>query len=175
MALAFGRRTRQIGTMILRDETPSDHAAVRALLAAAFPTLAEADLVERLRAAGDAAFEAVAVGPGGIVGHAMLSRMAAPFPALGLAPVAVAAEARRRGVGAALIARLLAGAEAAGWRAAFVVGDPAYYGRFGFDADLAAPFASPYAGPYLMACALGGPLPAGSGRVDYAPAFAALS
>ena len=56
----------------------------------------------------------------------------------------------------------------------FLVGEPAYYRRFGFAAETAAQFASPYAGPYFMALALGDiDIPA-AGRADYAPAFAGL-
>ena len=47
-----------------------------------------------------------------------------------------------------------------------------YYGRFGFRAETAAPFASPYAGPYFMALFLDSGLERPeSGRADYAPAF----
>ena len=161
--------------MLLRSEAAGDLAAIRALLRTAFPTAVEADLVERLRADGDLAYSLVAVEGEALLGHVALSPMAAAFPALGLAPVAVAALARRQGVAAALIRRALDEAGAAGWRAAFVLGDPAYDARFGFTAAAAAPFASPYAGPYLMARGLGGrEMPEGPGRVDYAPAFAAL-
>jgi putative acetyltransferase len=53
-----------------------------------------------------------------------------------------------------------------------VLGDPAYYRRFGFDADAARGFESPYADPYFLVLALGSAgLSARSGRVDYAPAF----
>jgi len=55
-----------------------------------------------------------------------------------------------------------------------VLGDPAYYRRFGFDSELASGFTSRYAGPHLMAFALTHPLPALTGQIDYAPAFAAL-
>ncbi|MCC7427319.1 MAG: N-acetyltransferase [Alphaproteobacteria bacterium] len=149
---------------------------VRALLCAAFPTPAEADLVERLRRDGDAAVALVAAaGDGRVIGHVMLSRMAAPFRALGLGPVAVDAAHRRRGTGAALIGAALARARAGGWQGVFVLGDPAYYRRFGFTPEAAAGFDCAYAGPYLMALALGGgPLPVASGPVAYAPAFAAL-
>src|SRR3546814_11989754 len=37
---------------------------------------------------------------------------------------------------------------------AFLLGEPEYYRRFGFDPRVAAPFSSPYAGPYFMALAL---------------------
>ena len=38
-----------------------------------------------------------------------------------------------------------------GWAAVFVLGDPAYYGRFGFSADAARGYASPYAGEHFLA------------------------
>jgi putative acetyltransferase len=62
-----------------------------------------------------------------------------------------------------------------GWEGAFVLGAPAYYRRFGFDAGKAAGFASPYAGPCFMALALGtDDLPARGGDIAYSPAFAAF-
>ena len=111
---------------------------------------------------------------GEIIGHALFSRMTAPFRALGLAPVAVRTPWRRQGVAAGLIEAGLAQAAVQGWEAVFVLGDPAYYGRFGFDAGLAAHFPNPYAGPHFMAKALA-PLPVRTGRVDYAAAFAAFA
>src|SRR3546814_7711068 len=58
---------------------------------------------------------------------------------------------------------------------AFLLGEPEYYRRFGFDPRVAAPFSSPYAGPYFMALALcdGFKLPE-RGRAEYAEAFARL-
>jgi putative acetyltransferase len=73
-----------------------------------------------------------------------------------------------------LIRRGLGQAEADKWEIVFVLGSPAYYRRFGFDPALASGFTSPYAGPHLMALGLTRPLPRLSGKIDYAPAFAAL-
>jgi putative acetyltransferase len=157
----------------IRPEAPSDIPAIHALLVEAFPTAAEADLVMRLRADGDVALSLVQETEG-VAGHVLFSRMTAPFRALGLAPVAVAPRWRRQGVAARLIREGLAHAGAAGWEAVFVLGDPAYYSRFGFDAASAAGFRSPYAGPYFMLRRLAADLPAADGSVDYAPAFAAL-
>jgi putative acetyltransferase len=100
--------------------------------------------------------------------------MKAPFAALGLAPVAVAEDWRRRGIAARLIERGLTKAREEGWDAVFVLGEPRYYSRFGFSAGLAAGFSSPYAGPRFMALALQDKLPSWVGSVDYAPAFSAL-
>ncbi len=75
------------------------------------------------------------------------------------------------GIGGGLIRAGLARARSAGWQSVFVLGDPGYYRRFGFDPALASGFASPYAGPHLMALAFGPALPASRGQIEYAPAF----
>lgn len=162
------------GAVRVRRETPADRAGIRTIATAAFPSRAEADLVDRLRADGDLVLSLVAEAPGGLVGHAALSRMRAPFRALGLGPVAVQEGHRRGGVAGRLIEHALALAAEGGWEGVVVLGDPAYYGRFGFAAGLAAGYASPHAGPHLMALAL---RPEGlprTGAVEYPPAFAAL-
>ena len=65
----------------------------------------------------------------------------------------------------------------AGYLLSFVLGDPAYYGRFGYAADLARGFDSPYAGEHLMALALkDGKLPCGvRGVASHAGAFTTLA
>jgi putative acetyltransferase len=159
----------------LRTAGPEDHAAIRRVHLEAFPTAAEADLVERLRRDGDAAVELVADHDGAAIGHVMLSAMQAPFPALGLGPVGVLAAHRGQGVAERLIRNALRRAREGGWRAVFVLGDPAYYRRFGFRAEHAAGFECAWSGPCLMALPLEGTMPATRGRIDYAPAFADLS
>jgi putative acetyltransferase len=59
-----------------------------------------------------------------------------------------------------------------GEKLVFVLGDPNYYTRFGFDPQAATAFTSDYSGPYFMAYRLEG-APA-SGTVRYPPAFARL-
>jgi putative acetyltransferase len=158
-----------------RAETSADHFAVRHIHQRAFGRDVEADLVEALRREGSVVLSFVAEEEGQILGHVMFSRMEAPFRALGLAPIAVVPERQGEGIGSLLIKAGLARARAEGWEGVFVVGEPAYYVRFGFDAKPASGFQSPYAGPYFMAIALQGPgLPCASGRVDYAPAFAGI-
>ena len=167
----------------VRPEAASDAAAIRAVHLAAFPTAAEADLVDMLRDDGDSEISLVAEESDKarprIVGHVMLSRMQVEgdgraFRALGLGPVAVLPELHRQGIGTSLIREALKRAEALDEELVFLVGDPGYYRRFGFSAEAASPFASPYAGEYFMALALHDvPLPS-SGRAGYAPAFASL-
>jgi putative acetyltransferase len=157
-------------TSQIRPEDPSDRAAIRRLHLVSFPTAAEANLVDGLRDDGDAVLSLVARERIAVVGHVLFSRMTAPFRALGLAPVAVLPACRRHGMAAALIEAGLSRAATLGWQAVFVLGDPAYYGRFGFDAAAASGFDNPYAGPHFMVKPLA-PLPAASGPVAYAPAF----
>lgn len=160
--------------MIIRREEPPDIPVIRKLIVAVFPTPAEATLVEQLRSDGDVVISMVAVESGVIMGHAMLSKMAAPFRAVGLGPVSIAREQQRKGIGSALVRSTLRKAKEAGWQGVFVLGDPDWYRKFGFDPVLARGFESPYVGPHLMALSFDGPLPVLSGKIDYAPAFAAL-
>jgi putative acetyltransferase len=161
--------------MEIRLETASDFVGIRSVEEEAFPTRAEADLVDRLRTDGDAIFSLVAVHQNEIVGHIMLSRMRTPPQTLGLGPVAVLTPHRRNGIAASLIREGLRSATEKGWKAVFVLGDPGYYCRFGFDAALAAGFTSPYSGPHLLALALQqDALPVQKGRLEYPTAFATL-
>lgn len=144
------------------------------MVVAAFPEPAEADLVDRLRADGDSVISLVAVDDGQVVGHILFSKLSAPFRALGLAPVSVLPDRQNAGIGSRLIRAGLERAAQDGWRGVFVLGEPEYYGRFGFGTEIAKGFASPYAGPYFMALGLGEELPATEGRISHAPAFATL-
>lgn len=165
-----------IKNMEIRTETAADHAAIIDLHLQSFPGPDEARLVVRLRDDGDAVLSLVAVEGDTVVGHAMFSKMTAPFPALGLAPVAVHANWRRRGIAARLIEQGLSLAKHEGWTCVFVLGDPNYYRRLRFSVAGAAGFESPYAGPNFMALPLSDDgLPATSGCIEYAPAFAELA
>jgi putative acetyltransferase len=62
----------------------------------------------------------------------------------------------------------------AGWEGVFVLGDPRYYRRFGFSIDHARGFESPYSGAHFMLLIFNGDRPLAVGKVDYAPASAAL-
>ena len=161
--------------MPIRDEMEADHAAVARLHRLAFGGDAEARLVDALRRSDAVAVSLVAQSDDAVVvGHVLLSRLVSPPGALALAPLAVLPDRQRCGVGSALVRAALARAREGGWAAAFVLGDPAYYGRFGFSAEAARGYASPYAGKHFMAAPLGPePLP-GGGAVVYPAPFADL-
>jgi predicted N-acetyltransferase YhbS len=79
----------------------------------------------------------IAVEHGRIIGTVRLWHVHAGRgrPALLLGPLAVHPDHRNRGVGAALMHRALAEAARRSHAAVLLVGDAAYYGRFGFTAD----------------------------------------
>ncbi|MGY3617762.1 GNAT family N-acetyltransferase [Bradyrhizobium sp. USDA 10063] len=159
--------------MIIRDEELNDVPAIRGLVQIAFDRMVEATLVDQLRADGDAVISLVAIDHALLIGHVMLSKMEAPFKALGLAPVSVRPDRQNSGVGSSLIREALVQARLGSWDAVFVLGNPGFYRRFGFDPELASHFTSPYAGPHLMVRPLRGNIPE-IGRIDYAPAFTDL-
>ena len=166
--------------MVVRPASAADSQAIRHVHEAAFPTSAEARLVEELERDGDAVISLVAEKDGAVVGHVLMSRMAADadgrtLAALGLGPVAVIPDCQGEGIGGALIEESITRARNMGTEIVFLLGEPDYYRRFGFEAALASPFSSPYAGPYFQALALGtGFLPPDAGRASYAPAFEGL-
>lgn len=146
----------------LRPETPADPPALRQLLRQAFQREDEADLLDALREDGDLALSLVVGAKGVLLGHLALSPIRAPRPALALGPVAVHPAVQSRGLGSALIRAALAQFAD---HLIVVLGDPAYYARFGFQP---VDWQSPYAGPCLQA--LGPDLPARL-TITHAPAF----
>jgi putative acetyltransferase len=165
---------------LIRPEVDRDAAAVRRVHVTAFPTPAEADLVERLRAGGKAVVELVALDGDSIVGHILFSPVTLEPPAgtlgLGLAPVAVMPDHEKHGVGRRLIQNGLA--ECHRWGAGFVVviGDPPYYTRFGFEPAGKYGLRSDFdAGDAFMVFKLeSGALPPSGTLVKYGPEFSAL-
>ena len=121
----------------IRLETPDDVEAVAEVEHTAFGGPAEANLVDRLRDLGQLAVSLVAVSEARVVGHVAFSPMSlSPNPeglhATGLAPLAVLPAHQGRCIGAQLVQAGLRACAEAGWDLAFVLGDPAYYTRFGF-------------------------------------------
>jgi putative acetyltransferase len=142
---------------MIRHARPDDLDAIDAVLRAAFPGPAEAELTGRLRAAEDVLFELVAVEDGVVVGHILMSRLWADRGSLyaALAPLSVRPERQNTGLGSALVRAGLESARDVGCHGVLVLGDPAYYGRFGFTAEEARTVSSPFAGsPAFQALAL---------------------
>ena len=111
---------------------------VHAVNAAAFGRPDEAELVERLRAAGAVLLSLVAIEDGQVVGHILFSPVTISSPgdsfvAAGLGPMAVLPEHQRRGIGSAMVRSGLAELRCAGHETVVVLGHPDYYPRFGFE------------------------------------------
>lgn len=117
---------------------------------------------------------------GEIVGYALLTRVRVmaerdTVPALALGPVAVAPHRRRIGLGVAVVRAALDAATELGERLVVVLGDPAYYRRFGFTRADRMGLTSPWSGlgePWqvlLLPPATSGELPPPQGDVQFPP------
>ena len=93
----------------IRPESPEDASAVRRLNELAFGQSAEAELVDRLRAACGDALSLVAVADA-VVGHILFTPVivesaSTRIVGMGLAPMAVLPDRQRQGIGAQLVRR----------------------------------------------------------------------
>jgi putative acetyltransferase len=127
--------------MIIRRETIADRPQVSAVTTAAFgqPDDDQPPPETRLLAAlrGDAGWietlSLVAVREERVIGHAVCTRgWLGDVPGLGLGPVSVLPAHQRRGVGQALMHTIIGAADAAREPFIALLGDPHFYGRFGF-------------------------------------------
>ena len=126
--------------MLIRRETAADEDAVTAVTAAAFRSPdndppVEVGLLAGLRR--DAGWipelSLVAVADDEVVGHVVCTRATVGGrPALGLGPLSVRPDRQRQGFGQALVHAVLEAADAMGEPLVGLLGDPAYYARFGF-------------------------------------------
>ena len=161
----------------VRPESAADASAVRRVHQQAFGGAAEAALVNALRTQGYVRLSLVAVAEGQLVGHVLYSRAVISTPtsgvaALALAPIAVLPEYQCRGIGSMMLEASLQASVQLGERIVIVLGEPAFYGRFGFSAKLAEPLTSAYAGPYFQALELAPEALRGiAGPVEYPPPF----
>ena len=121
----------------IRPEQAADRAGVRRVYEAAFPTSTEADLVDRLRARQPGTLALVAEHEGAVVGHILFTPVTFDPPsdalAFALSPMAVMPGHEKHGVGRRLVQNGLAECHAKGACLVVVLGDPEYYGRFGFE------------------------------------------
>jgi len=159
---------------IIRRESTSDRAAIREVHLASFAGDGEADVVDALRDAGRLTISLVAEIDGRIVGHVAFSPVSAGDQmGLGLAPVAVLPDYRRRGIADALIRAGLAAGARIGGGFAVVLGEPDYYSRFCFRPALEWGLHDPFGGgaAFQALSFTPGAIPRGAGLVSYAPEF----
>jgi predicted N-acetyltransferase YhbS len=132
--------------VIVREAREADAPAVRRVVTAAFGRSDEGAIIDGVRAAGEILVELVAEIAGEIAGYVLFSRLRC-VPAMlaaGLGPLAVAPRFQGRGAGTALARAGLETCRTRDVSACFVLGAPAYYGRFGF-VSAGGTVASPYA------------------------------
>jgi len=123
----------------IRQEKASDAAAREALLDLAYGPVRFTKPSQRLRASRAPArgLSFVAAEDGRVIGSVRLWEVAAgpDRTTLLLGPLAVNPDCRNRGIGGGLMRHALRVAARRGHAAVLLVGDPAFYGRFGFSAE----------------------------------------
>lgn len=167
--------------MVVRVEEKGDHAAVHALNVKAFESAAEAKLVDALRERAQPVISLVAEHEQKIIGHIMFSPVSLTGQSnakiMGLAPMAVAPERQRSGVGSALVQAGLDHCKRLGFGAVVVLGHPEFYPRFGFVPSTRFGITSEYNAPEEAFMALElrpGYLHGTPGTIRYHAVFAAV-
>ena len=169
----------EIGPVSIRMEQSSDAPQIRDLVEASFPGLGEALLVDRLRSDGDLVLSLAAEDAGVVVGYIAFSRLMVESDddggaaAVALAPLAVYSDYQGQGVATQLVREGHACVAFLGETLSVVLGEPQYYGRFGYSNRRVAGFASDYQSPYLMGLSFGAA--PWEGRLVYPTAFGALA
>ena len=166
----------------IRSERAGDEPAIAAVVEAAFGSPVEAHLVGAIRASPGflTDLSLVAELGGVVVGHVMISRAVlrnalTDRPIATLSPLAVASDFRRRGIGSALVREVTRRADARGEPLVVLEGDPAFYGRLGFepsaphDIHITLPSWAPAEAAQVLR--LHAYEPSIRGRVVYPPAF----
>lgn len=130
-------------TPTIRPETPSDEAAIeqvtrRAFLSHPYSHQTEHFIIRALRVDHALAISLVAEEAGRVVGHIAFSPVTIGDGSVGwygLGPISVDPDWQGRGIGGALMERGIAELRRIGASGCVLVGEPAFYGRFGFVHD----------------------------------------
>jgi putative acetyltransferase len=125
----------------IRPEHPGDHGAIRRVVAAAFKSDGEADLVEAIRQSPEYVAENALIADidGAIVGHVMISGAVLRSGTdredriVMLSPLAVDPLYHGQGIGSALVRAATGIANEIGEPFVILEGSPVYYSRFGFE------------------------------------------
>lgn len=166
-----------MSAFIIRPEEDDDKPAIHVLHKAVFGSDGEARLVDALRRSGDVVLSLVAERDGDVRGHILFSRLFVrdgdkAFRAVALAPLAVDRDHQGEGIGSALVEEAHLRLQAQDERLSIVLGDPAYYARFGYSRERASAFDSAYQGEALQALAWDDA--PSTGHLDYPAAFSDL-
>jgi putative acetyltransferase len=123
--------------IVIRAEEPADRDAVRLVEERAFGRPFEADAVDALREHRRVVLSLVGEVDSMVVGHVLFSYTTietggSRVVEASLGPIAVLPEHQNAGIGSALVREGLSRCRQLGFGAVFLLGNPAYYGRFGF-------------------------------------------
>ena len=123
--------------VIIREERPEDIAAIRRVNADAFGQPQEAALVDQLRTNKAVLLSLVAAVNDRVAGHILFSPVRleaadAEIEGAGLAPMAVAADYQRKGIGSKLVQEGIRRLSESPCPFIVVLGHSQYYPRFGF-------------------------------------------
>lgn len=168
--------------MKIRFEQPSDDRAISEVIRQAFGQDNEVRLVQEIRKSDRYIpdLSLVAEVDGVIVGHILFSYIDlvndVTYKVLSLAPVAVHPLFQKQGIGSALVQEGLMKANAMGETMAIVLGDPLFYGRFGFEPSIRYGIESPFPVPedFFMVKLLNSEQNTLRGKVVYPPAFSGV-
>lgn len=122
----------------IRNSGPGDVRLIEELYPDAFPEEDLLPVVRDLLQEASGVLSLVAIEDNTLVGHVIFTSCnidGKPGEVALLGPLAVASARHRQGLGSAIVGAGLQKLEDAGVTHVFVLGDPAYYGRFGFEAD----------------------------------------
>jgi len=166
-------------TLAFHSETLYDLPAIRLVEEAAFSRPAEAALVDLVRERGKSTLSLVAEREGVLLGHILFTPVTiAPlqpnFGGLGIGPIAVLPKFQRTGIGSRLMRAGLDHVRRLGYAFVVLLGDPAYYSRFGFKPARSFGLTGDYGDhdAFQALELLPGSLPVVGGHVKYIPEFA---
>jgi len=140
-------------TMNIRKANATDADIIRTIYTSAFPE-GECDIVSKValqlleEKSIPPTISLVAENAGALIGHVAFSPVEVDsninVQGFILAPLAVRSEHQKRGVGSGLVQSGIQQLSDMSVQWLFVYGDPQYYGRFGFTAEVAEGFVPPY-------------------------------
>ena len=165
-------------SVVIRSESAGDEAEITEVTRAAFEDLpyssqTEHLIVDALRGAGQLAVSLVAEEHGEIIGHIAVSPVEISDGSsdwYGIGPVSVWPACQGRGVGSRLVREALVAVQELGAAGCVLLGEPEFYGRFGFEPATSLVLAD-VPPEYFQYLAFTGTVP--SGEVTYHPAFGA--
>jgi putative acetyltransferase len=165
-------------SLIIREENSADFECIRHVNIDAFPTQAEADLVESLRISANPFISLVAERENHTIGHILFTPVTLEngknLHLMGLGPMAVLNQFQNQGVGAELVTNGLIKCKQENVDAVVVLGHPNFYPKFGFTPSVHYKIKSEYNVPddvFMIYECIPNILMGSTGIIKYHPTF----